>query len=167
MVSVPLEKTLRGLRVGVGPIAQLARGLGVNLRPAFERHRTRRCRWRSRDGRWRRRWRRRRVRMHTSEESAGDSKTGHLQRAEFTLHVASPGFGSPLCISCVEHGVGVFQACCWKVKLCKEQIGRPIVHLWSVSGLFRRCLAFIILHRQWKTPPPKSPRRICPPRKPR
>jgi hypothetical protein len=36
-----------------------------------------------------------------------------------------------------------------------------------VSGLFRRCLAFIILHRQWKTPPPKSPRRICPPRKPR
>jgi len=36
-------------------------------------------------------------------------------------------------------------------KLCKEQIGRPIVHLWSVSGLFRRCLAFIILHRPWTT----------------
>ena len=39
MMAIPLEKAPCGLWVGMGPVTELARGLGVMLGPTFERHR--------------------------------------------------------------------------------------------------------------------------------
>jgi hypothetical protein len=44
MMAIPLEEAPRGLRVGMRPVTELARRLGMMLGPAFERHRPGGCR---------------------------------------------------------------------------------------------------------------------------